>query len=280
MTNQRDDLLTMALEAKAARDEMGMTDDRADAQLARMQAGDFSGLTSPEAVKGGRVVDGPQGAKPAMVARVEDGIMVAPRPGPGGDGSMNHRPPRSATEPQLRFITVLLDKMKHHNNEVWRVADPWFRDKCQMNALTFDLASTTITRLKARLDEPSVAPQVPVSFAPSMNKITAKELHPGRYAVIGEDGTVDFYHLKESKKGNLYALLQTGDNETFVNWDVANAVFRKILADPKEAMIRYGREIGKCGHCGRTLTNEESRQAGIGPICRKGMAAAYPGMDW
>ena len=24
---------------------------------------------------------------------------------------------------------------------------------------------------------------------------------------------------------------------------------------------------GSCGHCGRTLTNEESRARGIGPIC-------------
>lgn len=39
-------------------------------------------------------------------------------------------------------------------------------------------------------------------------------------------------------------------------------------AGPYEAMIRYGQEIGACGHCGRDLTNEESRAAGIGPICR------------
>lgn len=39
-------------------------------------------------------------------------------------------------------------------------------------------------------------------------------------------------------------------------------------AGPYEAMIRYGQEIGSCGHCGRELTNQESRAAGIGPICR------------
>lgn len=35
-----------------------------------------------------------------------------------------------------------------------------------------------------------------------------------------------------------------------------------------EAMLRFGRELGTCGHCGRDLTNEESRAAGIGPVCR------------
>lgn len=34
-----------------------------------------------------------------------------------------------------------------------------------------------------------------------------------------------------------------------------------------EAMVRYGHEIGSCGVCGRTLTDEQSRAAGIGPIC-------------
>lgn len=35
------------------------------------------------------------------------------------------------------------------------------------------------------------------------------------------------------------------------------------------ARERYGREIGRCGICNRTLTDEESRRIGIGPVCRK-----------
>ena len=33
----------------------------------------------------------------------------------------------------------------------------------------------------------------------------------------------------------------------------------------EESMLLYGMLIGKCGHCGRTLTNDESRALGIGP---------------
>lgn len=33
------------------------------------------------------------------------------------------------------------------------------------------------------------------------------------------------------------------------------------------ASNRNGRELGHCGVCGRTLTDEESRARGIGPIC-------------
>lgn len=49
------------------------------------------------------------------------------------------------------------------------------------------------------------------------------------------------------------------------------AIAEKIIAaDPKAAMLRYGRELGECGHCGRTLTNDESRARGIGPVCARG----------
>jgi hypothetical protein len=45
-------------------------------------------------------------------------------------------------------------------------------------------------------------------------------------------------------------------------------ILNLIAANPKEAMLRYGKELGHCGHCGRTLTDETSRSLGIGPVCR------------
>lgn len=43
-------------------------------------------------------------------------------------------------------------------------------------------------------------------------------------------------------------------------------ILSRIGADVKGAMLRYGKELGKCGHCGKTLTSEW-RLEGIGPIC-------------
>lgn len=40
-------------------------------------------------------------------------------------------------------------------------------------------------------------------------------------------------------------------------------------ADPLTAAIRYGKETGSCSCCGRELTNKESIELGIGPICRE-----------
>lgn len=40
-----------------------------------------------------------------------------------------------------------------------------------------------------------------------------------------------------------------------------------VLADPKAAAIAYGKRTGNCCICGRELTNAESIELGIGPIC-------------
>lgn len=45
------------------------------------------------------------------------------------------------------------------------------------------------------------------------------------------------------------------------------SVLERIAEDEREAMQRYGREIGVCGVCGLALTNEDSRRVGIGPVC-------------
>lgn len=45
-------------------------------------------------------------------------------------------------------------------------------------------------------------------------------------------------------------------------------LLRKVVDDPLEAARRYGLELGTCSDCGRTLTNAESREYGIGPVCR------------
>jgi len=46
---------------------------------------------------------------------------------------------------------------------------------------------------------------------------------------------------------------------------------KEVLADPKAAMIAYGKLTGTCGKCGRILEDEVSVAAGIGPICASKM---------
>jgi hypothetical protein len=49
----------------------------------------------------------------------------------------------------------------------------------------------------------------------------------------------------------------------------------KVLADPTAAVARYGLELGVCGICNRTLTNDASRELGIGPVCLAKLEKGY-----
>lgn len=84
----------------------------------------------------------------------------------------------------------------------------------------------------------------------------------GRYAVDNEDGELRFYHLVNGE-----VFVMASDTEFPIHGNAAEAIVAKIAVDPEAASRRYGQEIGECGVCGRTLTNEDSRAAGIGPIC-------------
>lgn len=93
----------------------------------------------------------------------------------------------------------------------------------------------------------------------------------GRYAVE-IDGVLKFFKVDKPTEGRWagYTFVKVQASDDLYN--IRDRAYReRILAiiaeDPQGAMLRYGKEIGKCGHCGRTLTNEDSRERGIGPIC-------------
>lgn len=99
------------------------------------------------------------------------------------------------------------------------------------------------------------------------------EVPAGRYAVRVE-GVVKFYKVDRPTegrwKGYTFVAAQASDDLHPIR---ARHAREAVLASIAEAgieasMALYGRELGKCGHCGRTLTDEESRAYGIGPVCR------------
>jgi Family of unknown function (DUF6011) len=93
----------------------------------------------------------------------------------------------------------------------------------------------------------------------------------GRYAVENEDGVLRFYVVDRPTEGRwagfIFLSVMASDEKHPIKGEAKNVILKKIAVDPKAAMQRYGYEIGRCGICGRTLTNEESRRLGIGPIC-------------
>jgi hypothetical protein len=95
----------------------------------------------------------------------------------------------------------------------------------------------------------------------------------GRYAIRSADtGTVRFYRVDKPTKGRwagrTFVKVQASDDLFPIYGARERAeVLRAIAADVRAASVLYGRELGRCGVCGRTLTDEQSRAEGIGPVC-------------
>ena len=74
-----------------------------------------------------------------------------------------------------------------------------------------------------------------------------------------------FFKLWIGDRGGWKLYVMASDSE----YPAANpqTALDQIAQDPATAAKNFGLHIGKCGICGRTLTNDESRARGIGPIC-------------
>lgn len=99
------------------------------------------------------------------------------------------------------------------------------------------------------------------------------EVPPGRYAIFNvAAGAIRFYHVNRPTdgrwKGYTFVNVQASDElHPIRNREQRDLILAEIAKDPKAASLAYGRELGHCGVCGRTLTDPDSINAGIGPIC-------------
>ena len=191
-----------------------------------------------------------------------------------------------------RYVYVLLRDLTKINADAGRAGREWY-DR-NREELTVEQGSDWINRLKAKIAEGPRASSVTVE-EPRPNpargawaewRALAAELVEfggptgARFAVDTEDGstnTVAFWWIvrHEGHDGMVkYFIRQViggqGPVRVRMSPEAMITIARKIKeAGPRDAMLRFGREIGSCGHCGRVLTNDESRRAGIGPVCLK-----------
>jgi superfamily II DNA or RNA helicase len=99
--------------------------------------------------------------------------------------------------------------------------------------------------------------------------IAAHGLGEGRYAIEDADDGGKLRFIVVRKDGALAE--QAGPMLYDQPRDRAERLGKLVRdAGAEGCMARYGRELGRCGRCGRELTDETSRAIGIGPICREG----------
>lgn len=117
-------------------------------------------------------------------------------------------------------------------------------------------------------------PREQAAGSPEQARAALPEVPAGRYAVE-EDGVLKFFRVDRPEQGRwagyTFLKIQASDDLYPVkDYARKTAILAAIAEDPRAASIRYGHELGACGICGRTLTDEDSRAAGIGPVCARG----------
>jgi hypothetical protein len=98
--------------------------------------------------------------------------------------------------------------------------------------------------------------------------------------LFGEGDRVRFFRVDIPQRGKwigcVFVKEQAGDDLYPVKGVAREEkVIRALLEDAKAALKLYAEELGSCGICGRTLTDEESRRRGIGPICADKAVGAF-----
>ena len=176
-----------------------------------------------------------------------------------------------ATEKQLQFLAklrkerVVTDELTHDIEfELQQPAGPSKRLVSEFIDDLLKLPFTGASQAKSGPRQPAL-PEVPAG----RYAITVAEPNEGDTA---SHGTVKFYRVDRPTDGAwagwTFVKVQAGDDLYPVKGAARAAVLQAILdAGPKEASVRYGHELGHCGVCGRTLTDADSRAAGIGPVC-------------
>lgn len=94
----------------------------------------------------------------------------------------------------------------------------------------------------------------------------------GMYAIDRKD-KIHFYRVNSPTLGKWRLgwtfVAEQASDEFYSVKDVGRkrAILSELAVDALAAAKLYGRTIGVCGVCSRTLTDPESRAAGIGPVC-------------
>lgn len=165
---------------------------------------------------------------------------------------MNTAQDALATDAQVSYLEGLRDGKDLSNLKPEQIA--WLRD-ADFRTIYKHRASDVIAQLKE---------------LPWMGRDAAHDptVPNGRYAILSTtNDKLMFYSVKQGKSVTFVDVWASDARYPVKRSEERHRILEAIKADP-DAGPRFGREIGKCYVCGRTLTDETSRSLGIGPVCR------------
>lgn len=148
-----------------------------------------------------------------------------------------------ATEAQVSFLIRLLTEKIADRAEALEAVE-WVREHRMSKATA-----------SAKISEYIAMPKVRNAFS------SMPELEKGMYRMNG-----DVYKVYRTREGHLATKILTEDGFNYTGRKPLHSLtseHRMTLEEAKE----YGKITGTCCQCGRKLTDENSIEAGIGPVC-------------
>lgn len=190
---------------------------------------------------------------------------TATRTAPKTYGYKGNPATNTRADGQIAFANKLLAEVNEVNHEyalqVWaEFKATWATDTC-----TFALVSDRINGL---LDAKKNA-------ARSATEVNRPTVPSGRYAIDGTkaDASTRYFRVV-NENGHYTVFAYASDNQHPVrNYAAMMTVLREIEAAGIEAAaVRFGQESHRCYVCGRRLTRDHAKAAGIGDDCAERLA--------
>lgn len=166
-----------------------------------------------------------------------------------------NKTPAPASERQLEFLLNLVTERADLEGRdlPQRVVD-WVKESTKANvSRRITMAKDTLAELRKNAPE---------------RKTTPSELEDGIY-FLDYNGKARIFKVVHAVNGSGRQYAKELDTETG-EWAMAPGYVRRFTADNKMDLAKaqeFGHIYGMCVRCGRTLTDEGSIAAGIGPIC-------------
>jgi hypothetical protein len=209
---------------------------------------------------------------------------VVPQPAP--------QDPEHSTQRQRDYIVALGGDLRAANLMTKRVASRYI-DALRSPAvaaasLTHVIPAATDRHPTASVPvEPPARVPVPVSKPVTSIPLGLLEAIPAAHYAVRADSNepYTFLRVRKPKTGRYTGctIIQTRHGDRFITrfalfpngrvWfspgdqRFIESKIMLVFGDYQYAMMEYGREIGRCMVCGKTLTDERSRWYGIGPDC-------------
>lgn len=168
---------------------------------------------------------------------------------------------RTATPKQVETLKTLCTEFAEFNVEAAREMWTHLAHLSKGGALTMGRASHEIQTLidlkRSARQAAAVKAAEPVPF-----------IEAGRYAIDNNESTLAFYRVAAKDGRNTAVFVYSSDEQRKLPAKAAAGVLRKLAeVDLEAAGVRFGQETRKCRKCGKRLTQEHTRAAGIGDEC-------------